>query len=343
MLYLYIKTLSRIVLKLFFNKIEINGIENIPKGKQALIFAPNHQNAFLDAVIVGTFVKEPIHYLTRSDVFVPPFKYFLEALYMMPVYRLRDGRSLMSRNEAVFNTCKKILSKRKNLLLFPEANHALDYFLRPLSKGLSRIAYKSQESIDHEIMVIPVGLNYFDHQSSGSKLILNFGKPLKVSQFIQPNLNEVTILKNIRQAVSEAMKETLIIPEDGPHYLAQKAFVNPINENLSFIKLRDKLALVKSKEASVFKREKRKWLELFNWPFFTLVNYVLENKVKDEVFPASIKFAAVLLIFPVYFILLCVLSFSLFNYPFSLILPVISIVTMVLRSRWKILKETNHG
>ena len=35
----------------YYSRVEINGVENIPRDS-AVIFAPNHQNALMDALIV---------------------------------------------------------------------------------------------------------------------------------------------------------------------------------------------------------------------------------------------------------------------------------------------------
>ena len=84
-LYFLVKNIGKVCVPLFFGRLEINGREHIPKD-HSFIIAPNHQNAFLDAILMGVYLRKPVHFLTRSDVFVPPFLGVLHSLNMMPVY-----------------------------------------------------------------------------------------------------------------------------------------------------------------------------------------------------------------------------------------------------------------
>ena len=74
--------------RFYFRRIRIYGQEHIPK-KGGVIFSPNHQGAFLDPLLVGTSCGSKVTSLTRSDVFGGPFQWFLDALKMLPVYRIR--------------------------------------------------------------------------------------------------------------------------------------------------------------------------------------------------------------------------------------------------------------
>ena len=50
--YRIIKYYCRILVHFFFGKVEIIGRENIPKNLP-VIYSSNHQNAFMDALIIG--------------------------------------------------------------------------------------------------------------------------------------------------------------------------------------------------------------------------------------------------------------------------------------------------
>ena len=85
----------------YFRKIKIYGLENIPK-EGGVLFSPNHQGAFLDPLLVGCNIPKRVTSLTRSDVFGGPFQWFLDALSMLPVYRIRNGYASLKKNEAIF-------------------------------------------------------------------------------------------------------------------------------------------------------------------------------------------------------------------------------------------------
>src|SRR5665647_1213680 len=77
----------------FYRKVIVLGLDNIDPENH-LIFAPNHQNALMDALaVLFTHKGQPV-FLARADIFkrkaIASFLYFIKIL---PVYRIRDGFS----------------------------------------------------------------------------------------------------------------------------------------------------------------------------------------------------------------------------------------------------------
>lgn len=328
-------------LRLYFNKIEINGKENIPSENTAVIYAPNHQGAFLDALIIAGFAKRPIFSLARASVFVKPYLWFLEALNMMPVYRIRDGFAKLSKNEAIFEACKKILHKRKALLIFPEAAHHREHYLHPLSKGLVRIALDSQKDFQEEIKVLPVGINYYRHFYPRHKLCLNYGKPIGLKSYMdQYKQQRALALNALREDLSNGIKDSLIITsaenyEQSIHVFSRK------NESLNFNEMKE---LVNSEN---FEKEKHfpfiryisEPLMIFNFPLHLINHYVMNNMVKEVEFYGSLKFAFGLLLFPLW----CLLSFILFSifFSFKLAIAFLLIQILALFIRQELLRYTH--
>ncbi|MGI9542947.1 MAG: 1-acyl-sn-glycerol-3-phosphate acyltransferase, partial [Cyclobacteriaceae bacterium] len=118
--YFFVRACVWLGLRFYFKKLVIKGIENIPT-KGPIVFTANHQNAFLDALILATTTMRFTHYLVRADVFKSAWaRWLLSTLNMMPVYRIRDGRSALDLNAEIFEKCNTILSKGEALLIFPE-------------------------------------------------------------------------------------------------------------------------------------------------------------------------------------------------------------------------------
>ncbi len=297
------KTLAHIAVKFYYSKIEINGQENIPK-KGPYIYAINHQNAFLDAVIVGSRDRTHTYFMTRSDIFKPPFDYILRAMKMMPIYRIRDGYKNLSKNDEVFDEVTNILDNDNAILIFPEGNHGEEYYLRTLTKGISRLAIKSQLKMDKEIKIIPVGLNYFDHYNSGHKLIINYGPELNVKDFLSAyDEHPHQGLLKITKAISEAMKPTLVIEDNTEEYPAQKKVFHLSNEKYNFSELKsniDNSDFQKDKSPNVFFRYLANGIAVLNWPFLALCRYILNNKVKQPIFHSSLKLAFMIYLFPLW-------------------------------------------
>ena len=68
MIYPILKIIMRTAVRVFFKEISFSGYQNIPKNKP-IIFAANHNSAFMDAVVVAVFIEPQIHFGTIWFVF----------------------------------------------------------------------------------------------------------------------------------------------------------------------------------------------------------------------------------------------------------------------------------
>ena len=99
---------------LFFysKRIRVRGRKNIPT-KGAIVFAVNHPNGLVDPLYVTTTNSRQNHFLVRAASFKHPIiKKILESLYLMPIYRIRDGIQQLANNQEIFEKCYHILNKR---------------------------------------------------------------------------------------------------------------------------------------------------------------------------------------------------------------------------------------
>lgn len=172
-------------LSFFYSRRILRGYDQLPKDKP-ILFVPNHQNSFMDALHVVTNCRHVIHFLTRAEAFNPPLmKRFLRSLNMLPVYRVRDGFSSIQKNEVIFEYCIRRLRKNEAVLIFAEANHDLKRRVRPFSKGFTRIAFGAASRNDWEmdLQVVPVGVNYDRHRKAATKVQVNFGEAIPVRNY----------------------------------------------------------------------------------------------------------------------------------------------------------------
>jgi len=326
--YNFVKLLAKAAVLAFYSKIEVRGQDNIPKDSGHIIFAPNHQSAFLDAVLVAVFSKKPIHFLTRADVFTFPFKYLLYSLNMMPVYRQRDGFKTLSRNEAVFETCKALLRACKPILLFPEASQSLVYYLRPLSRGLSRIAYLTQNGFDRPVYIIPVGINYFDQFRAGGRLILNFGLPINVKSYQEKTDNKTACINELRDGTARALKSEILIPVEDAGYEEKLAYLNAAYYGKTFEELRSEMASgasARKSEITIFHRIPVVLFSLPNLPCHALDWLVIKFIVKDPTFIASIRVSLLMFVFPLWLAACFLVTGQNFNW-------IIAVLTLVIQT-----------
>ncbi|MEP0365340.1 MAG: 1-acyl-sn-glycerol-3-phosphate acyltransferase [Cyclobacteriaceae bacterium] len=298
--YLFVKYTSWLGLRLFFGGINLIDTKNLPKDG-AVIFAPNHQGAFMDALILGVSTGRPVHFLTRADIFKKPWVIsILKSLHMMPIYRIRDGRESLSQNDSVFDTCFELLSKGKGVLIFPEGNHSIDYYLRPISKGTARLALDARAALDPnmKLYIVPTGINYFSHRWPFAKVKIKFGEPLDADNYRQLyEEHQAKAYNAFKQDLTEGMKSTMILAEHDENYEAKRDFIfQPKHENLSFEKLKamgdsDEFEVRKEKKLGFFAKMIVGFLSVFNLPPMLLLSKFLRI-FKDPVFHISIKYLA---------------------------------------------------
>jgi len=138
--YIFMKVLVRFNLKFYFKKIEAYGLQNIPKNVP-LIFASNHQGTLMDGVLLVITSNFNIASLVRADVFKKPLiKWILQKFMLVPIYRVRDGGNPLEKNQEVFRDCFQFLKEKGAITIFPEGGNGMEWHLRPLKKGISRIA-----------------------------------------------------------------------------------------------------------------------------------------------------------------------------------------------------------
>ncbi|MBO6584526.1 MAG: 1-acyl-sn-glycerol-3-phosphate acyltransferase [Gracilimonas sp.] len=212
-------------LRFFYSTVKTSGKEHLPKDKP-ILYVPNHQNSFMDALHVATTTKPVIYFLTRAQAFKPDIiGKFLWSINMMPVYRVRDGLKSVQKNNEIFEKCIQYLKNKDTVLVFAEANHNLKRRIRPLSKGFTRIAFGAEEKHNWELdlQIVPVGVNYSEHRTGGNAVQVNYGKPIPVSNFRSLlEKDEKEAVETMKEQVSDAMKELVFHVEDLNEYPVHK-------------------------------------------------------------------------------------------------------------------------
>lgn len=243
----------------FYRKVIVLGRDNIKPDKH-MIFAPNHQNALMDALAVLFALKGQPIFLTRADVFkkrmVAKVLYFLK---MLPVYRIRDGfRSVMG-NDEIFDKTIDVLKNKRGLVILPEGNHEGYRRLRQLKKGICRVAFQAEEASDFKlnIQIIPVGLEFSHYTRYRQVLTVIFGKPIEVSEYheIYRKSPEVA-LNELRSRLSAEMKKIIVHIDSEEDYESIDELRSIINgkysDKIKFPKLfRDRILIDKMNRLKV--------------------------------------------------------------------------------------------
>ena len=309
-------------LQYYFKKIIIKGEENIPKGP--VLFAANHQNALLDALLIVCFNPHWTYFLTRADIFKKPFVHWLlSGINMLPIYRLRDGWQSLGENQKVFDACSEIFKQNNAITIFPEGNHGDQRRVRSLSKGFTRLAFEAlQKYPELKINVVPVGLNYTAHQSFRSSVSIYFGRPLLANDYFKEPLQSEA--NRLRNDLSECFKNLTTHIESTERYtdIIQKLestapnYLDPTETNARIAKI-EKGEFVASTDLP---KPMRYWIFLPVYYLALLINFIplalwrkIKKGIKDPVFVASLKFGTGISLFPLVYILFASLAYIVFG------------------------------
>jgi len=182
MIYIVLRQFIRFVLRFYIKKVEVNGMENLPLHG-AVMLAGFHPNSFLDALIINCKVDRPIWSLARGDAFKKPIaRKILSQFFMMPIYRISEGKEYLGKNDETFERCSEIFKSKSQVLIFSEGLCNNQTELLPLKKGTSRLAMQTWMS-GSDMVIVPVAVNYNEFGKIGKNITLNFGPAIKKTDF----------------------------------------------------------------------------------------------------------------------------------------------------------------
>lgn len=209
-----------------YRSVIIKGKENLPK-QSAYILAPCHQNALMDALLILLTHPGPVAFLARADIFQKKAQAkALNFLRIGPVYRIRDGRDNLSRNDQVFKNSRQVLEKGVPLCLMAEGTHNNKHQMLPLVKGMFRIACGTQKELGNKpLYIVPVGLDYDDYEDVYHSVCVNIGKPIDVRPFmVEYEANEPVALNRMREALVEGLGRQMHNVKTREHYDQEYAY-----------------------------------------------------------------------------------------------------------------------
>jgi len=181
-----------------------------------LLFVGNHQNSFMDGILVGSYLTQPIHFTMRADMFRKPVARFcLKELHVSPVYRIEEGFGNVHKNVEAFNAIYDILKKHGNFIMFSEGICVQEKRLQKLRKGTARIAFGADEKFGLDINIVPVGINYTYPSSFRKEVMINFHDSFSIKELKDLyKENPAKALRMFNEKCEEGLRKEVIIIED---------------------------------------------------------------------------------------------------------------------------------
>ena len=205
----------------YYKEVKILGRESIP-ADSPVIFNPNHPNSFIDDVSI-------LSTNNRNTVIVGHAGLFKNSLItriliffrLIPAFRKEDGKENLYKNQEVFDLGVYVLKHSFALLIFPEARHTGLNHLFPIRKGAIRIAFKyaQEHNFISPVYMVPVGLYYSDFSRYRSKILINYGKAVNISDFARLyKIDPAQAINKVRQILDKRIKSNMLHIPDQDDY-----------------------------------------------------------------------------------------------------------------------------
>lgn len=351
----------RITASLYFEKVHVKGLENIPKD-DPVILACNHPNSFLDALILTYYYRRPIFYIARGDAFKKPTgAKMLRFLNNVPIFRKEEGvNNMATRNEETFSYCLEVLDEGDTVLLFSEGLCENEWFLRPLRKGTARLVYDAwnDPAIGDRLKVIPVAYNYSNWHGAGNIMNIELMKPIEKNS-IPDSGEQGLFLRKFNTVLATCLGERVVSIDKTKDIEAQNTVTGFLLKNFADGVDMAKIALreYSNPEAKDFQK---KFTELANYikhgklkyydpqvnivgflasafiiTFSFILNiipysvckYIAEKTTRRNVFYDSVFFGSALILGPLYILIIWLLILHFTHSWYSILLPIITMLS----------------
>ncbi|MGB6361425.1 MAG: 1-acyl-sn-glycerol-3-phosphate acyltransferase, partial [Thermoanaerobaculia bacterium] len=181
----------RLLLRVFFRRIEVTGLGNVPADAGGLILSW-HPNGVVDAALILTHFPKPIVFGARHGIFKwPLLGWMMRQLGMVPIYRRSDMRDAaadaerQASNRQSIDALAQAIADQGYSALFPEGLSHDEPYLQNLKKGAAYLYYRAAEltpdGAPHPV-ILPVGLHYNKKTIFGSQALVAIHPPLEVEE-----------------------------------------------------------------------------------------------------------------------------------------------------------------
>ncbi len=169
------------ILRVFYRRVEVQGLEHVPPAPRPAIFVLNHPNALVDPLFILCIAPRRVSVLAKAPIFKMPFLGFLaRALECLPVYRHQDDGEDPRKNLETFDSAQRLLARGGTVAIFPEGTTHSEPELKPIKSGAARIALSARAGLD-SLAVVQAGLYYTEKQTFRSKALIRYGPPIEVA------------------------------------------------------------------------------------------------------------------------------------------------------------------
>lgn len=178
------RLLANAGLSLFFDRIEVEGDELVPRGGPLLVVA-NHTNGLVDGLLLTAVTPRPVSLTAKSALRRNPLLAFTMWISgAVPLYRRQDDAGEVAKNADSFAEIRRRLARGAAIAIFPEGGSHSDAALREFRTGAARMAFDFAEHGGRGLRIVPAGLHYDAKQRFRSPVWVRFGEPIELDAWL---------------------------------------------------------------------------------------------------------------------------------------------------------------
>ncbi len=212
LIYRFIRGIGRIILAIFFRKIEVRHRERIP-SVGPVVFVANHPNSIMDAFVVGVAIPRKVNYIGHSGLFSHPLaSKFLKSCGVIPIVR-KGEHSDKADNTMSFEACYNALENGQTIGIFPEGTSDMLRQVKQVKTGAARIILdtEARQQTPLDIKVIPLGLHFFSRSRFRSRVLINVGEPVNLESYLKVNsTNNAEAVKLLTAEIQRRLEELTV-------------------------------------------------------------------------------------------------------------------------------------
>ena len=297
MLYRIFKIGAFLAIKIYCKKTVANFDKDFTLLNPTII-ASNHPNSFFDAILIAVHYPKPIYFLARGDAFKKPLvAKFLDALHLIPIYRLSEGKKDLSKNDATFKKCISLLYQNQTILIFSEGLCVNEWKLRSLKKGTARLALMAIKDGVQNLKIQPTNLNYSSFNKNPKEVEINFNTDFQ--RDIIFHQKEFEFYRNFNLSLEKGILDKIILQNESKN-------IKIFNESKNIFKK----VLLAFPACLGF---------ILNYWIYIFFKDIAQKKTKNTVFYDSVLFGLLFICYPIIVTLIAIIFGILFNFKIALL------------------------
>jgi glycerol-3-phosphate O-acyltransferase / dihydroxyacetone phosphate acyltransferase len=210
--YRLVRGFIRLLLRLFYRRVDVVGADRIPTSGP-LIIAANHHNSLVDPMLIMAATERCLTALAKTPLFRHPLiGPFLRMVGALPVNRREEAAGDPVRNEEMFAAAIAQLRAGGAILIFPEGRS------QPVpTLGAARLLLGAEaDGRGHGVTLLPVGLVF---ETPGTfreaSALVAIGEPVPVDDCVAAYRSEPeAAVRRLTERLASAIRAQIVEAED---------------------------------------------------------------------------------------------------------------------------------